>query len=141
MNEILSRIPQRDPFLFIDEMVDRTEDSITTKRKVTGEEDFFKGHFPGQPIMPGVLLCEASFQTGALLMSYILEGGLEGKTAVVSRINNAKFKNMVVPGDELEIKVTLTEQIGPAAYMKAVVTANGKKSLILDFAVTLVEDK
>lgn len=136
--EILDRIPQRDPFLYIEDIVDRTENSITTSRKITGEEDFFKGHFPGNPIMPGVLLCEACFQTGALLMSYIMDGGLGNKTAVVSRIQSAKFKNMVKPGDELEIKVELTEQIENAAYMKGKLLTNGKTALQIQFACTLV---
>lgn len=137
-NEILNRIPQRHPFLYIEEIVDRTENTITTSLKITGEEDFFKGHFPGNPIMPGVLLCEAAFQTGALLMSYIMEGGLENKTAVVSRIQNAKFKNMVKPGDLLEIKVELVENLGSAAYMKGKVLTNNKTALTIDFACTLV---
>lgn len=136
--EILDRIPQRDPFLYIEDIVDRTENSITTSRKITGEEDFFKGHFPGNPIMPGVLLCEACFQTGALLMSYIMDGGLGNKTAVVSRIQSAKFKNMVKPGDELKIKVDLTEQIENAAYMKGKLLTNGKTALQIQFACTLV---
>jgi 3-hydroxyacyl-[acyl-carrier-protein] dehydratase len=136
--EILDRIPQRDPFLYIEDIVDRTENSITTSRKITGEEDFFKGHFPGNPIMPGVLLCEACFQTGALLMSYIMDGGLGNKTAVVSRIQSAKFKNMVKPGDELKIKVELTEQIENAAYMKGKLLTNGKTALQIQFACTLV---
>lgn len=137
-NEILNRIPQRHPFLYIEEIVDRTENTITTSQKITGEEDFFKGHFPGNPIMPGVLLCEAAFQTGALLMSYIMQGGLENKTAVVSRIQNAKFKNMVKPGDLLEIKVELVENLGSAAYMKGKVLTNNKTALTIDFACTLV---
>tara|TARA_Y100000385_G_C12932663_1_gene567455 strand:+ start:54 stop:479 length:426 start_codon:yes stop_codon:yes gene_type:complete len=136
--EILSRIPQREPFLYIEDIIDRTENTITTSQKITGEEDFFKGHFPGNPIMPGVLLCEATFQTGALLMSYIMEGGLGKKTAVVSRIQSAKFKNMVKPGDQLEIKVQLTEQIANAAYMKGKLLTNGKTALQIDFACTLV---
>lgn len=136
--EILSRIPQREPFLYIEDILDRTENTITTSQKITGEEDFFKGHFPGNPIMPGVLLCEATFQTGALLMSYIMEGGLRNKTAVVSRIQSAKFKNMVKPGDQLEIKVELTEQIANAAYMKGKLLTNGKTALQIEFACTLV---
>lgn len=136
--EILTRIPQRDPFLYIEDILEKTENSITTSKKITGEEDFFKGHFPGNPIMPGVLLCEATFQTGALLMSYLMEGGLGKKTAVVSRIQSAKFKNMVRPKDELQIHVTLTEQIANAAYMKGKVLANNKVALQIEFACTLV---
>lgn len=133
-------IPQKDPFLFIDEMVDRTEDTIHTKKTVKESEDYFKGHFPGNPIMPGVLICEACFQSGALLMAHKGDG-IASKTAVVSRIQNAKFKNMVKPGDQLDIKVELKELIGPAAYMKAVASVSGKKALIIEFAVTLVENK
>jgi len=136
--EILKRIPQRDPFLYIEQIVDKTENSIITTKKITGEEDFFKGHFPGNPIMPGVLLCEACFQSGALLMSYIMEGGLEGKTAVVSRIQSAKFKTMVKPGDLLEIKTELIDQLENAAYLKAKLTTNGKLALSIEFACTLV---
>jgi 3-hydroxyacyl-[acyl-carrier-protein] dehydratase len=136
--EILKRIPQREPFLYIEEILDKTEKTITTSKLITGEEDFFRGHFPGDPIMPGVLLCEATFQTGALLMSYIMEGGLEGKTAVVSRIQSAKFKSMVRPGDKLEIKVELKELISNAAYMKGKLLSNGKTALQIEFACTLV---
>lgn len=138
--EILKRIPQKQPFLFINDIQDRTEDSIITTLDISGDEDFFKGHFPRNPIMPGVLLCEACFQTGALLMSYKFEDGLENKTAVVSRINNTKFKSMVRPGDKLEIKVDLTEQIGNAAFMKGIIKVGNEKALIIDFAVTLVDN-
>lgn len=139
--EILERIPQKEPFLFIEEIIDRTEDKIITSLQLTGEEDFFKGHFPGQPIMPGVLLCEACFQTGALLMSYKFEEGLNGKTAVVSRVGSAKFKQMVKPGDKINMEVNLDEQIENAAFMKGKVTVEGKKALLIDFAVTLVQNQ
>lgn len=137
MNPV-NRIPQKEPFLFVDKVLDRTEDAIVTEKVLTGEEDFFQGHFPGNPVMPGVLLCEACFQSGALLMSYKGEG-LENQTAVVSRIQNAKFKHMVKPNDTLNIKVELKELIGNAAFMKGVVTVENKKALILEFAVTLVD--
>ncbi len=138
MEEILKRIPQRDPFLYIEKIVDRGENVITTSKKITGSEDFFKGHFPGDPIMPGVLLCEAAFQSGALLMSYIMEGGLEGKTAVVSRIKNAKFKNMVRPGDEIIIDTKLDEQIDNAAFMSAKIKVDSKVVLQISYACALV---
>lgn len=139
MEEILKRIPQRDPFLYIEKIIEKSEDTITTSKKITGKEDFFKGHFPGNPIMPGVLLCEAAFQTGALLMSYIMEGGLEGKTAVVSRIKSAKFKNMVRPGDEIIIKAKLDEQIDNAAFINAKILVESKTVLQISFACTLVD--
>ncbi|MCT4643068.1 MAG: beta-hydroxyacyl-ACP dehydratase [Bacteriovoracaceae bacterium] len=138
MEEILARIPQRDPFLFIEKIVDRTENSVTTSKLITGKEDFFKGHFPGDPIMPGVLLSEAAFQTGALLMSYIMEGGITGKTAVVSRIKSAKFKKIVRPGDEIIIEVKLDEQIDNTAFLKGNIKVDGKTCVQINFACSLV---
>lgn len=138
MTSPIERIPQKEPFLFIDELVERSEDAILTRSLVKESSDYFKGHFPGNPIMPGVLICEACFQSGALLMTYKGDG-IENKTAVVSRIQSAKFKTMVRPGDVLEIKTDLKELMPPAAYMKSVASVNGKKALIIEFAVTLVD--
>ncbi len=134
----IERIPQKEPFLFLDEMVERDEKTIHTQTLIKKEADYFKGHFPGNPIMPGALICEACFQSGALLMTY-QRGGLENKTAVVSRIQSAKFKSMVRPGDVLEIKTELKELIGNAAYMKSIATVAGKKALVIEFAVALVD--
>lgn len=132
--DILDLIPQRPPFLFVDKVVDRTENSIKTTLKVTGQEDFFKGHFPGNPIMPGVLLQEALFQSGAALMAGRAGGGL----GVVTRVQNAKFKNMVRPGDELHMEVELTESISNAHYMKGTTKVDGKTVLVIEFAVASV---
>jgi len=140
VSDPIERIPQKPPFLFLDELVERTETAIHTRTLVKESADYFKGHFPGNPIMPGVLICEACFQSGALLMTYQGEG-INNKTAVVSRIQSAKFKTMVKPGDELEIKTELKELLPPAAYMKSTATVAGKKALIIEFAVTLVEAK
>lgn len=140
LNTILENIPQREPFLFIENILDRSENSITTTKKLTGEEDFFKGHFPGRPVFPGVLMCEAVFQTGALLMSLKGQGTGNTKTAVVSRIQNAKFKNMAKPGDELHITVDFVESLANAAFMKGKITANGKTVMSIEFAATLVEN-
>ena len=131
---ITELIPQRPPFLFVDKIINRTEKTITTSLKLTGEEDFFKGHFPGNPIMPGVLLQEALFQSGAALMAGMSGGGL----GVVTRVQNAKFKNMVRPGDELEMEVTLNESISNAHYMKGTTKVAGKVVLVIEFAVASV---
>lgn len=135
---ILKNIPQRDPFLFIENIVDRTEDSITTSKKLTGEEDFFRGHFPGRPVFPGVLMCEAVFQTGALLMALRGEAADNSKTALVTRIQNCKFKNMAKPGDNLLITVSFIEMLANAAFMKGKIVCDGKTIMTIEFAATIV---
>ena len=133
-DEIKKLIPQREPFLFVDKIVEQSNGKITTSLKLTGEEDFFKGHFPGNPIMPGVLLQEAIFQTGALLMASGSNPGL----GVVTRVQNAKFKNMVKPLDELIMEVELVETISNASYMKGKTSVNGKVVLSIEFAVASI---
>jgi 3-hydroxyacyl-[acyl-carrier-protein] dehydratase len=134
-DEVLQRLPQKDPFLFVDELVDRGEDSIITKYQVTGEESFFKGHFPGNPIMPGVILQEAAFQSGALLMSFLSD---EDGLGVVSRVEAVKFKNFVKPGDLLEMQVSLDENLANAFYMSGKTRVNGKVVMSIKFTGTLI---
>lgn len=137
---ILNNIPQRDPFLFIEDIVERSENSITTSKFLTGKEDFFRGHFPNSPVFPGVLMCEAVFQTGALLMSLKGQGAGNTKTALVTRIQGAKFKNMAKPGDNLMITVDFVEMLANAAFMKGKITAGGKTIMSIEFAATIVEN-
>lgn len=141
LETILANIPQREPFLFIEKIVDRTENSITTSKLLTGNEDFFKGHFPGAPVFPGVLMCEAVFQTGALLMALKGQSANESKKALVTRIQGAKFKNMAKPGDELMITVAFVEMLANAAFMKGKITANGKNIMSIEFAATIVDNQ
>ncbi len=140
LKTILENIPQREPFLFIEEIVDRTENSITTSKKLTGDEDFFRGHFPGRPVFPGVLMCEAVFQTGALLMALRGQAAENSKTALVTRIQGCKFKNMAKPGDHLHITVDFVEMLANAAFMKGKITADGKTIMTIEFAATIVDN-
>lgn len=140
LETILSNIPQREPFLFIENIVEQSENTITTSKKLTGEEDFFRGHFPGRPVFPGVLMCEAVFQTGALLMAMKGEAAGNTKTAVVSRIQNAKFKNMAKAGDQLLITVDFVETLANASFMKGKIKANDKTIMTIEFAATLVDN-
>ena len=110
------------------------EDKIQTTLTLSGDEDFFKGHFPGNPIMPGVLLQEALFQSGAALMS-TKSGAVLG---VVTRVKNAKFKSIVRPLDTLNMEVELLETISNASYMKGTIRVNGKIVLALEFTVASI---
>lgn len=142
MNEdIKNLIPHRAPFLFADDIESIDEKSIVVKKHITGEEDFFKGHYPEQPIMPGVLLCECCFQAGALYIAkqVVDVEAKDNKVPVVTRMNNVKFKNPVFPDSHLEISVSFDQVVSTAYYFKGSIKSNGKKILSLDFCCTVTE--
>jgi 3-hydroxyacyl-[acyl-carrier-protein] dehydratase len=138
MQEFLQYIPHRPPFLFVDNVVSSTDECIKTQKKVQPDEPYFKGHYPGRPIMPGVLILESVFQTGAILMGKRLQGAKE-RLPVVTRVNQVKFKHAVLPGDTMEIEVKLKEWIEPACFLSGRVRVDGKTAATVDFAVMLVE--
>jgi len=133
---IKAAIPHREPFLLIDEIVEQTENHIVCRKRFTGDEFWYPGHYPGFPLTPGVLLLESAMQTGAVLLSSIVAENPD-KVPVVSRINNVKFKRMVRPGDTVVLDVTLTEQVSGAFYMSAMVKVVGKAAATFDFTCKL----
>lgn len=110
--EIMEIIPHRQPFLLIDTIEELEEGKRAVGKKcVSYNEPFFAGHFPQEPVMPGVLIVEAMAQVGAVAM--LCKEEFKGKTAYFGGINSAKFKGKVVPGDVLRLEVEITKQKGP----------------------------
>ncbi len=123
--QIKEIIPQRDPFLMIDEVEKYVPgESCTAYKNVNEEEWYFKGHFPGNPIMPGVLITESLAQAGAVAILSLEEN--KGKNALFGGINNLKFKKMVVPGDKLKLEVKIIKKKGPIGVGEAIATVDGK---------------
>ena len=116
--QIMEILPHRHPFLLID-TVEELESGVraTAKKAITFSEPYFAGHFPGNPVMPGVLIIEALAQTGAVAI--LSEPQWKGKTAYFAGINHAKFKQKVVPGDVLTLKTEIIKVKGPIGVGKA----------------------
>ena len=138
MEQILNAIPHRPPFLFVDKIVELTTTKIKTTKEISPEEPFFKGHYPGNPIMPGVLICESIFQTGAILLFSIIGDAGDG-IPVLTRVSNARFKNMVKPGALLELEAELVEKVSNAFFLKGSASVAGKTVVTVEFAVSLAK--
>ncbi len=138
LGEIHAAIPHREPFLLIDEIVSRDEDHILCRKRFTGEEYFFAGHYPSFPLAPGVLLCEAAMQAGAVLLAGLIPHE-NGAVPVATRMNDVRFKRPVRPGETIDIEVELTERLADAFFLKAKVTCDGKVAVRFEFACTLMK--
>ncbi len=123
--QIKEIIPHRDPFLFLDEVVELVPGvSAVALKLVKPDEPHFQGHFPGQPIMPGVLIVEALAQTGAVAALSLPEN--KGKLVLFGGIDNVRFKRQVVPGDTLRLEVEMTKSRGAVGKAVAKATVDGK---------------
>lgn len=139
MPTVTDLIPHRPPFLFVDEIVDEAADALTAKRTWRADEDFYKGHYPGAPITPGVLLCEAVFQTAACFMALKARaaGAKPGEgVPLIAKIGDVRFRTPVYPGDTVTIEVKQKDVMGGFTMMSgAMRKADGTRVMNVEFAV------
>lgn len=136
--QVLAAIPHRPPFLWVDEVVELTDDAIKTTKRVDPDAEFFKGHYPDFPITPGVLICEAIFQSGAILLSQrCKEQVAAGLVPVMTRIKDTRFKAMVRPGDTLEMEVKIDDALERLFHLSGKARVNGKLAVATSFACAL----
>ena len=122
-------LPHRYPFLLVDRVVEfEAHKRVLAYKNVTCNEPFFTGHFPGQPVMPGVLVVEALAQAGGLLTQLSHQSGTDGKLFYLVKIDGAKFSRMVVPGDRLELEVTLKRVIRNMAMYSGIARVDGEQA-------------
>ncbi|MCK8787143.1 3-hydroxyacyl-ACP dehydratase FabZ [Roseomonas sp. NAR14] len=126
IGRIMRAIPHRYPFLLVDRIVElRLGESAVGIKNVTANENFFQGHFPGHPVMPGVLIIESMAQTAAALVVETLGQAGTGKLVYFMSIDEAKFRRPVVPGDQMRIQVTKQRARGTVWRLSAVARVDG----------------
>lgn len=139
MPAVTDLIPHRPPFLFVDEIVSESADSLVAKRTWRAEEDFYRGHYPEAPITPGVLLCECVFQTGACFMALKARaaGAKPGEgVPLIAKISDVRFRTPVYPGDTVSVVVKQKDSLGGFTMLSGSMTkADGTRVMNLDFAV------
>jgi len=121
-------LPHRYPFLLVDRVLElEPNQRILAVKNVSINEPFFQGHFPGHPVMPGVLVIEALAQAGGILTQLSHQSGAEGKLFYLVKIDNAKFSKMVVPGDQLVLQVELKRTIRNMALYQGIARVDGEQ--------------
>lgn len=137
--EVMRRLPHRYPFLLVDKAEAYVANtSITGIKNVTHNEPFFPGHFPIDPVMPGVLIVEAMAQTGALLMSRSMDVAVEGKVIMFMSIDGVRFRKPARPGDQLHMQVVVTRRRGDIFKFRGETFIDGKLAAEADFAAMVV---
>ncbi len=127
INQIMNYLPHRYPFLLVDKVVEvEGEEKLTAIKNVTINEPFFQGHFPGQPIMPGVLILEALAQATGLLAFSTMPGSHEDKIYMLVGIDKSRFRSQVLPGDQLTLTVELLRQMRGIARYQCSASVDGK---------------
>ena len=132
IDEILSVLPHRYPFLLVDRILTMEPDRVVGLKNVTINEPHFTGHFPGSPIMPGVLILEAMAQVGGCMM-YNLQDEMKDRLIYFLGIDKARFRRMVVPGDQLIMEVRLLKRRGDTAKLSAEARVDGEVAAQAEF--------
>ena len=124
--EIMERIPHRYPFLLVDRILEMDVENkrVIGRKNVTINEEFFNGHFPNYPVMPGVLIVEALAQVSAIIM--LTKEGNQGRLGLLAGIDNCRFKKQVKPGDQLRLEVEITRLKGAIGKGRGVATVDGE---------------
>ena len=139
MLDVTDLIPHRPPFLFVDEIVSHTADGLTAKRTWRADEDFYKGHYPGAPITPGVLRCESVFQAAAchLALKARAAGAKAGEgVPLIAKISDVRFRSPVYPGDTILIEVKQKDALGGFTMMSgSIKKPDGTRVMNVDFSV------
>ena len=137
IHKIMQYLPHRYPFLLVDRIIDMQQGvSIVGIKNVTFNEPFFQGHFPGQPIMPGVLIVEAMAQVAGIAA---FSSGMEGKAVYFMSIEKAKFRRPVVPGDQLRLEINVLQRRGTVWKFSGTATVEGKLVSEADFTAMLTD--
>jgi 3-hydroxyacyl-[acyl-carrier-protein] dehydratase len=141
MQEILKRIPHRYPFLLIDRAeAYKPHESIIGIKCVSANEPYFQGHFPGNPVMPGVLIIEALGQTGGVLMSKSLNADVSGKTIFFASVDNCRFRAPVRPGDVMRMHVDVLKHRGDLFKFRGRALVGQRVAAECEFAAVVVEN-
>jgi UDP-3-O-[3-hydroxymyristoyl] N-acetylglucosamine deacetylase/3-hydroxyacyl-[acyl-carrier-protein] dehydratase len=136
---LLKILPHRYPFLLVDKITEfKLDERIVGVKSVSAGDWFFQGHFPGRPIMPGVLICEAMAQTGGVLLLNGLDNP-DGKLAMFTSINNCKFRRQVVPGDQLHLEVTIVNRRSKLAQLSGKAFVGGELAAEAEFSAVIVD--
>jgi len=140
LDRIKRMIPHRDPFLMIDAVRDiKNAESAVGEKAVTGDEYFFEGHFPGRPIMPGVLIVEAMAQTAAVLVVQTLDMVDQGKLVYFMTVDKTRFRAPVEPGAQLELHVTVQRSKGRVWKFNGIGKVDGKAVAEAEFSAMIVD--
>ncbi|HEX4113035.1 MAG TPA: 3-hydroxyacyl-ACP dehydratase FabZ [Stellaceae bacterium] len=140
IERIKQLIPHREPFLLIDHVADILPGaSAVGIKQLTGQEDFFRGHFPRRKLMPGVLIIETMAQTAAVLVVHTLGPSAEGKLVYFMSVEKARFRKPVVPGDELRVKVVCLQNRGRVWKFDSLATVGGTRVAEATFTAMVVD--